>query len=136
MKEKKRPASGQKPNPPLILQEFIELFTRRGWLDQVLRIQRGERKYRITCNKTGFFAYRINEYHGISPGIPGWPVCLVTSERITNDSALSKFGSTEPEVWEWLRYLTENDLDWLESSKDKPKKDNSPRPRRGRGKQI
>jgi hypothetical protein len=115
MKEKKRafPASGKNPNPPLILQEFVDCFTSRGWLNQVLRIQRGGRKYRITCNETGFFAYRINENHGISPGIPGWPVCLVTPERIMDDSAISKFGSSEPDVREWLRCFMENDLDLI-----------------------
>jgi hypothetical protein len=128
MKEKKRAIRnpGKKTNPSLMLQEFIDCFTERGWLNQVLRIQRGERKYRIICNETGFFAYRINENHGISPGIPGWPVCLVTPERILDDSVASEFSSSEPEVREWLRWFIENDLDLLDSpetpSKGKIKK--------------
>jgi hypothetical protein len=127
-KEKKKAVSGsvKKSNPALILQEFIDCFTEKGWLNQVLRIQRGDRRYRIFCNETGFFAYRINENHGISPGIPGWPVCLVTAERILDDSAPSKFSSSEPEVREWLRWFIKNDLDLLDSpgtqSKGKIKK--------------
>jgi len=122
-KEKKRAVSGssKKPSPTLILQEFIECFTERGWLNQVLRIQRGERRYRIICNETGFFAYRINENHGISPGIPGWPVCLVTPERVLDDSLASKFNSSEPEVREWLRWFLENDLDFLDDPETRSK---------------
>jgi hypothetical protein len=123
IKERKRAVrnSGKKPNPALILREFIDCFTEKGWLNQVLRIRREERKYRIICNETGFFAYRINENHGISPGIPGWPVCLVTPEHVQDESASSKFSSSEPEVREWLRWFLENDLDFLDYPKTRSK---------------
>jgi hypothetical protein len=32
-----------------------------------------------------------------------------------DDSAMSKFGSTEPDVREWLRCFMENDLDWIDA---------------------
>jgi hypothetical protein len=103
----------QKPNPPEILKEFIALFTSRGWLNQTLRIRRGDRRYRITCSETGFFAYRINDSHGISPGFPGWPVCLVTLDLLTDDLERSRFCSTEPDARDWLRHLMEDDIDLI-----------------------
>jgi hypothetical protein len=112
--EKRAPSAPfRKQNPPLILREFIDLFTSRGWLNQALRIRRGDRKYRITCSETGFFAYRINEGHGLPPGLPGWPVCLVTPDRIMDDSDRSRFGSTEPDVREWLRCFLDDDIDLI-----------------------
>ncbi len=97
----------------VVLQEFIDIFTVKGWLNQVLRVKKGDRKYRITCSETGFVAYRINDHHGLSPGIPGWPVCFVTPDRIMDDSALSKFASTEPNVRDWLQSLADNELELI-----------------------
>ena len=103
----------RKSAPPLLLQEFIHLFASRGWLNQTLRIRRGDRRYRITCSENGFFAYRINDAHGISPGFPGWPVCLVTPDRLTDDLERSRFCSTEPDARDWLRLLAEGELDLI-----------------------
>ena len=102
-----------KREPDNILRDFIGIFTSRGWLNQTLRIKRRERRYRICCSETEFFVYRINDYGGISPGFPGWPVCMVTPYQMIEDSAMSAFPSTEPRVYEWLRCMMEGDFELL-----------------------
>jgi hypothetical protein len=114
MKASKKPSRDPAgKNPPEVLQAFIGVFESRGWLNQTIRIRRQERRYRISCTETGFVAYRINDHCGVSPGIPGWPVCFVTLDHIMDDSDMSKFASNEPSVLDWLRFITESDLELI-----------------------
>jgi len=98
---------------PDVLQAFIGIFESKGWLNQTIRIRRQERRYRISCTETGFVAYRINDHCGVSPGIPGWPVCFVTQDQMLDDSELSRFASNEPSVLDWLRFITDSDLELI-----------------------
>jgi hypothetical protein len=98
---------------PDVLQTFIGLFERKGWLNQTIRIRRRERRYRISCTEMGFIAYRINDHCGVSPGFPGWPVCFVTQEQIMDDADMSRFTSTEPSVQDWLRFIMDDDLELI-----------------------
>jgi hypothetical protein len=100
-------------NAPDVLETFIDLFESKGWLNQTIRIRRRERRYRISCSEMGFIAYRINDHCGISPGIPGWPVCFVTQEQIVDDSDMSRFSSSEPSIEDWLRYIMDDDLELI-----------------------
>ncbi|MBA4392726.1 MAG: hypothetical protein C0407_04145 [Desulfobacca sp.] len=93
------------------LRKFIDLFEKKGWLDQTLRIKYRDRKYRIFCNRTGFIAYRINDYCGVSPGIPGWPVCFVSPDQILEDTDLSELASNEPGAQEWAQSIANNKLE-------------------------
>jgi hypothetical protein len=114
MKAGKKPFSDrQGKKAPEVLAAFIGLFESKGWLNQTIRIRRSQRRYRISCNETGFIAYRINDHCGISPGIPGWPVCIVTREQVVNDSDLSGLPSTEPGVQDWLRFIMDDDLELI-----------------------
>jgi hypothetical protein len=89
-------------SPSDILGQFVEVFASKGWLNRNLRIRRQNLKYRIFCSEAEFMVFRINDNCGVSPGIPGWPVCVVNRERIVEDEHLSGFASTEPSAYEWL----------------------------------
>ena len=95
------------------MREFIVVFTSKGWLNQTLRIKHREKRYRICCSETEFLAYRINDHGGVPPGFPGWPVCIVTPDRMIEDSAMAPFPSTEPDIYDWLRCVTEEDFELL-----------------------
>jgi hypothetical protein len=111
MKQKDKSSRHPIPKrPPDLLEAFIDVFVSKGWLNQTIRIRHHERRYRISCSETGFMAYRINDHCGISPGIPGWPVCIVTQEQIMDDSDMTIFTSSEPSVHDWLRYIMDEDL--------------------------
>lgn len=96
-----------------MLKEFIAIFESRGWLNQSIRIKHHEKIYRISCSERVFIAYRVNDHCFISPGIPGWPICFVTNDHIANDSDMSKFDSTEPSAFDWLRFIASGDLELI-----------------------
>ena len=100
-------------NPMDVLRKFVGVFASKGWLNQTLRIEHRDRRYRIICSESEFFAYRINDYCGISPGFPGWPVCIVTPNQVIEDSDLSPFASTEPSAQDWLHCIADCDFKLL-----------------------
>lgn len=99
--------------PKDILQEFIGLFARKGWLNHSLRIMHRDKRYRIFCSETEFIAHRINDNCAVSWGFPCWTVCIVTQDQIIEDSDMSKFQSTEPSAQEWFRCIAEGDFQVL-----------------------
>lgn len=99
--------------PVDVLQQFIRVFKRKGWLNQNVRILHRSNKYMINCTDLEFYVYRINDHCGISPGIPGWPVCIVKPDKIINDSEMCTFASTELSARDWLRCLTDNDFELI-----------------------
>jgi hypothetical protein len=95
------------------LDKLVGIFESKGWLNQTLRIKYRDRKYRIFCSRTRFMAYRINDHCGVSPGIPGWPVCFVTADQILEDTDLSEFASNEPAAQEWVQSLADDKLEFI-----------------------
>lgn len=96
-----------------MLQRLVGVFEDKGWLDQTLRIKHRERRYRIFCSKKKFLAYRINDHCHVSRGFPGWPVCIITADRIIDDSHMSPFPSNEPGAREWLRCIDDGDFELI-----------------------
>ncbi|OPY92973.1 MAG: hypothetical protein A4E73_00584 [Syntrophaceae bacterium PtaU1.Bin231] len=102
---------GQQPID--VLQEFVGVFVSKGWLNQTIRIRHRGGRYSISCSEKQFFAYRINDNCSVSPGFPGWPVCIVTHDRMTDDAAMSSLASTEPDIREWLRCFRDGDFELI-----------------------
>jgi hypothetical protein len=100
-------------SPKDVLRQFVVVFSSRGWLNRSLRLEHGNRKYRIFCSEEEFLAYRINDRCSVSPGVPGWPVCMVTKDRIMEDSLLSGFASTEPSAYEWLQNIMRQEIEFI-----------------------
>jgi hypothetical protein len=100
-------------NPTDVLQKFVGVFMSKGWLNQTLRIKHRDRRYRISCSEKKFFAYRINDNCAVSPGYPGWPVCIITHDQIIDDAKMSAFASTEPSTHEWLCCFHDDDFELI-----------------------
>jgi len=100
--------AGQRPVD--VLQQFVDVFAAKGWLNQGLRILHQEKRYRVFCSETEFIAQRINDNCGLSWGFPCWAVCIVTQDQIIEDSRMSGFASMEPGVHEWLRCIAQEDF--------------------------
>jgi len=114
MKGKKGSLRKTSPKRPVeVLEEFIGLFSSKGWLNQPLRIRYHDRRYRISCSEMEFLAYRINDYCGVSPGFPGWLVGIVTQEDMLEDSDLSELESTEPSIQDWFQCLRKGDFELI-----------------------
>ncbi len=96
-----------------LLREFVSVFAGKGLLEQTVRIRYRDKKYRVFCSNSEFFAYRINDHYGVSPGFPGWTVCHVTHDEIVEDAHMSGLQSREPSVREWLRCLAAEDFELI-----------------------
>ena len=94
-----------------VLEQFVCLFDGKGWLNRTICVRSGDARYRLFCSKSRFFAYRMNDSWGISPGVPGWLVCMVTHDRVFVDAETCAFPAEEPDTHEWLRLLTDNDFE-------------------------
>lgn len=101
--------AGNKPHDAL--ESLVSVFEAKGWLNQTLRIRHRDRKYRIFCSKKKFLAYRINDNGHVRHGFPGWPVCIITVDKIIDDYEMSRFPSTEPSARDWLRCINEGDFE-------------------------
>ncbi len=100
-------------SPIDILRRFVEVFASRGWLNGNLRIRLQNARYRIFCSEAEFMIFRINDNCGVSPGIPGWPVCVVNREQIVEDEHMAGFISTEPSAYEWLASLSTGNIEFM-----------------------
>jgi hypothetical protein len=104
LKRSRRKAAGD------MLREFVGLFENRGWLERTIRIRRRGIDYTVFCSRTQFLAYRLNDRWGLSPGIPGWPVCCIDEEAAFHDSEFSAF-SSEPGTGDWLACIANDDFE-------------------------
>jgi len=100
-------------SPAGVLQEFIEIFEGKGWLNKHLRIKYQDKTYRVHCNEQLFFAYRINEYSYLPPGAPGWFVCKVGQDYVFDESGPSYPASTEPSIQDWLTVIANEDFELI-----------------------
>jgi hypothetical protein len=94
-----------KENTGEMLRQLADLFGRKGWLNRDLRIRLHGVAYRLFCSPTEFLAYRVNNHAGVSPGMPGWPVCVIRQGESFHDSELNaspSFPSAEPGARDWL----------------------------------
>lgn len=99
------------PEPTELLQQLIGIFTDKGWLNQTVRIKHRGCRYRLLCSEKTFIAYRINSRSGLSPGVPGWPVCIIDRDQIVENSVMSPFPDDEPGVQSWLHCLLSGDFE-------------------------
>lgn len=75
----------QKLPPARVLALIQKLFTQWGIYNQKLTLQHEGDEYAFSCHDQAFVVYRLLPAAGTSPGPPGWPVCLVTAERIIDE---------------------------------------------------
>ena len=114
MKDEQTPRpSPAATRPKEMLREFVQIFHKRGWLNQNIRIAHSNSRYWIFCNETSFHAYRINDHCHLPPGVPGWLVCIVKADRIINDSEMSPFTSTEPSAQDWINCIVNDNFELI-----------------------
>lgn len=100
-------------SPTDVLQQLTGIFASKGWLTRELRIRYHDKRYRISCNEERFFAYRINENCGLPPGVPGWPVCIVSQDYIFDESGISDLTPTKLSIQDWLNIIANDDFELI-----------------------
>lgn len=88
-----------------VLQKLIGIFTSKSWFNKNLRIKYQNKRYWISCSEERFFTYRINENCGLSPGVPGWPVCIIKKDYIYDESGILDFTPTALNIHDWLNIM-------------------------------
>ena len=96
-----------------MLLKFIEIFRGKGWLNKKLGIKYQNKRYWISCNEERFFAYEINDNCGLGPGVPGWPVCLVETDYVYDESEISALTSTKLDTDDWLNIIASQKFELL-----------------------
>lgn len=94
-------------SPGALTQQFSALFASKDWLNKDLKISYQSKKYRLSCSQEMFLAYQVNDNWGISPGAPGWPVCIVTRDYVTDGSSGPDPSSTRLSTGDWLNILAQ-----------------------------
>ncbi len=105
------PSLAADTSPTELLGRIQDLFRELGLFEQRLALTHEGQKYLSSCNGAAFTVYRLNENSHVPPGIPGWPVCLVTAEAVIDETsppflAEDEFASGLT-LQDWLRLIEE-----------------------------
>jgi hypothetical protein len=74
-------------SPAELLGRIQARFRELGLWGQTLTVVHGGKTYLITCDEQAFAVYRRLRRGHLPPGRPGWPVCLVTTEVVVDESS-------------------------------------------------
>jgi hypothetical protein len=78
---------GSEISPAELLGRIQARFRERGCFGATLTLDHQGEKYLVRCDDLSFAVYRLVENCHVSPGRPGWPVCLVTAETVVDETS-------------------------------------------------
>jgi hypothetical protein len=81
------PLHGSERSPEKLFGHIRQVFTEIGALNHDIALEYEGIRFKISCNDSTFMVYRINDTSGPCHHMPGWPVCLVSSEVIFEECA-------------------------------------------------
>ena len=82
------PAAGvAEISPGELLRRIQARFRELGLFGSSLTLTHNGEKYLASCDDRVFAVYRLVEKCHVSPGRPGWPVCLVTAEAVVDETS-------------------------------------------------
>jgi hypothetical protein len=97
--------------PADLLAQIQARFRELDLYGQKVTLTHHGRRYAARCDDHAFSIYRVNEKGHVPPGVPGWPVCLVTA-----DAAVDEYSHPALEeddfasgltIQDWLRLIEE-----------------------------
>jgi hypothetical protein len=74
-------------SPAEVLGRIQARFRELGLFGRTLTLEHGGKIYLATCDEQAFAVYRRLRRGHLPPGRPGWPVCLVTSEAVLDETS-------------------------------------------------
>ncbi len=74
-------------SPAELLARIQARFRELGCFGAPLSLTHNGEKYLATCDDRSFAVYRLLDRGHVSPGRPGWPVCLVTAEAVVDENS-------------------------------------------------
>jgi hypothetical protein len=98
-------------SPDQVFRQIRDLFVDIGLLGKAISIQHEGSFYRVSCDDSAFMVYRVNEVQRLRHHLPGWPVCLVNSHIIFEESGTPDLGQDHfacgVELDRWLEMVRE-----------------------------
>jgi hypothetical protein len=74
-------------SPAELLGRIQARFRELGCFGSPLTLTHKGKKYLAACDDRAFAVYRLVDQGHLSPGRPGWPVCLVTAEAVVDETS-------------------------------------------------
>jgi len=74
-------------SPAARLHRIQARFRELGLFESTLTLTHNGEKYLVNCDDRVFAVYRLVGKCHLSPGRPGWPVCLVTAEAVVDETS-------------------------------------------------
>ena len=81
--------------PAELLRRIQARFRELGLFGSPLTLTHKGEKYLVNCDDRVFAVYRLVEKCHVSPGRPGWPVCLVTAEVVVDETSPPQMADDE-----------------------------------------
>ena len=81
------PDDASEISPAELLGRIQARFRERGRFWATLTFDHQGQKYLVRCDEQAFAVYRLVDDCHVSPGRPGWPVCLVTAETVVDETS-------------------------------------------------
>lgn len=78
--------------PEALLSRIRGVFLELGIMGRDLVICYDGASYRISCDEKSFVVYRVNNDCGPRHHVPGWPVCMVSSDTIFEEHSSPYIG--------------------------------------------
>lgn len=95
-------------SPGTLFLRIRNVFSDLGMLGKTLSLKHGGIWYRVSCDEDAFMVYRVNN-SGLRHHVPGWPICLVSSEIIFEECCTPGLGSDHyacaVDIEKWLEMI-------------------------------
>lgn len=78
--------------PQAMFIRIREAFVSLGIFGRDLVIAHDGASYKVSCDEKSFVVYRINRDSGPRHHVPGWPVCMVSSDVIFEECSAPYIG--------------------------------------------
>ena len=96
-------------SPAALLHRIQARFRELGLFESTLTLTHNGENYLVHCDDRVFAVYRLVEKFHLSPGRPGWPVCLVTAEAVVDETSPPHLADDEfasgLSLEEWLQLI-------------------------------
>jgi len=101
-------------SPEQLFRQIRDLFVDMGLLGKAISLEHEGARYRVSCDESAFMVYRVNEMQRLRHHLPGWPVCLVNSHVIFEESGTPDLRedhfACRVDLDRWLQMVREHSL--------------------------
>ena len=95
-------------SPGALFFRIRNVFSDLGILGKTLSLEVEGICYRVCCDEDAFMVYRVNK-RGLRHHVPGWPICLVSSDMVFEECCTPGLGrdhyACAVDIEKWLEMI-------------------------------